>query len=45
MVRGVTAVHQDRTDLDHRAAVVSKTKMEVEKKKKRGVDAMLGSAN
>ena len=44
MVRGVTAVHQDRTDLDHRAAVVSKTKMEVEKKK-RGVDAMLGSAN
>ena len=33
MVRGVTAVHQDRTDLDHRAAVVSKTKMEVEKKK------------
>lgn len=22
MVRGVTAVHQDRTDLDHRAAVL-----------------------
>lgn len=43
MVRGVTAVHQDRTDLDHRAAVVSKTKLEVEKK--RGVDTMLGSAN
>lgn len=43
LVRGVTAVHQDLTDLDRRAVVVSKTKREVEKK--RGVDAMEGSAN
>lgn len=43
MVRGVTAVHQDLTDLDRRAVVVSKTKREVEKKRR--VDAMKGSAN
>ena len=30
-VRGVTAVHQDRTDLDPRAAVVSKTKRDAAK--------------